>query len=414
MPWANTDDNLQHFSHAAAETLRRAKEPIMEAWDVAAKQYVLHEQGLPSESQLRNSLPKLLDNLATALEDPHWTYREGRNIDIARHHGVQRHQLQCYSLEQMIDEYAILRKVMVDAMKQKQQWPASIMARIHAFIDAAIRVAANEFAEWQKHVEINGVKDELEATSRERDAHRQLVNQLEEEKNLRVRFVALLTHDLNNPLTAIKLNCQRIEKKCGDPEVMLLLAERMQQAILRMEEMIRDMLDTTRLQAGQNLPLRIERCDMADISSRVIQGLAASNGDRFYQEMPNALVGNCDPNALRRAMENLVGNAIKYGSAGTRISIVLKEIDNCACFSVHNFGPPIPADELDNLFDAYARARAANAGKQQGWGLGLYLVRAVAEAHGGIVGASSDAAAGTCFWLKIPLDCCANDHGQSH
>ena len=66
MPWANTYNNLQHLSRAAAETLRRAKAPIMTAWEDAAKQYVLHEQELPTEPQLRDSLPKLIDNLAAA------------------------------------------------------------------------------------------------------------------------------------------------------------------------------------------------------------------------------------------------------------------------------------------------------------------------------------------------------------
>ena len=403
MPWANSDDSLQHFSHAAAETLRRAQESIMIAWEADAKQYVLHGQDLPADMQLRNSLPKLLGNLAASLEDPHWTYRERLNMDIARHHGAQRHHLGRYTLEQMIDEYAILRKAVVGAMQQKQPWPSSIMARIHAFLDASIRGGAVEFAARQKQSEVCEIRDELDATTEDRDAHRQLVNQLEEEKSLRARFVALLTHDLSNPLTAIRINCQRIEKRCHDPALMVHLSVRMQQAIKRMEKMIRDMLDTTRLQAGQRLPVHIERCDLAEVASHAVQEVVLADADRLHPDIPPSLVGSWDPDALRRTIDNLLGNAIKYGAAGGRISVVLKASDDGAYFSVHNFGPAIPADDLANVFDAYARAKAARAGTQQGWGLGLYLVHAVIEAHGGTVGASSDAEAGTCFWFTLPL-----------
>ena len=404
MPEANTDHKLRQFSHAAAETLRRAKEPIMAAWETAVKQDTSPEYASPTPSQLRDSLPKLLDNLALALEDPHWTYRQGRNIDIARYHGYQRLHLH-YSLEQMIDEYAILRQNMVTAMQETQLWPAPIMARVHAFLDAAVRAAADEFSQRQKQIEVKKVEDELKATAADRDAHRQLVSQLEEEKLLRSRFVALLTHDLNNPLTVIRLSCQRINKKCDDPSSIGKLTERMQQATLRMEQMIRDMLDATRAQAGQNIPLQIKHCDLADISSRAIDGFMASGGNRFYVTTPNAFMGYWDPSALIRMIENMVGNAVKYGPAGTRISIALDRVDDNACFSVHNFGVPIPEEDLANIFDVYVRAKVTQSSSQQGWGLGLYLVRAVAEAHGGSVGASSDADAGTCFWFKIPIDC---------
>jgi signal transduction histidine kinase len=107
---------------------------------------------------------------------------------------------------------------------------------------------------------------------------------------------------------------------------------------------------------------------------------------------------------LRRAMENLVTNAVKYGTAGAPITVCIEHTGEGARISVHNLGTPIPKEDQARLFDPSFRTRSAQAGPAQGWGLGLTLVRGCAEAHGGIASVSSDARHGTTFALELPLD----------
>lgn len=107
---------------------------------------------------------------------------------------------------------------------------------------------------------------------------------------------------------------------------------------------------------------------------------------------------------LYRALWNLVTNAVKYGAPDQPITIGVRRIDDRARLTVHNVGAPIPPADQAHIFDPYARGPSADAGRGAGWGLGLTLVRGVAEAHGGTVSVASERDAGTTFTIDVPLD----------
>lgn len=108
---------------------------------------------------------------------------------------------------------------------------------------------------------------------------------------------------------------------------------------------------------------------------------------------------------MKRALENVVGNAVKYGRPGAPIRILAAEIHARLVLSVHNEGEPIPPGEQEGIFQMYRRADAARLARQQGWGIGLPYVRAVAESHGGSIALDSTAERGTTFTIDIPQDC---------
>jgi signal transduction histidine kinase len=111
-----------------------------------------------------------------------------------------------------------------------------------------------------------------------------------------------------------------------------------------------------------------------------------------------------DGKCIRRAVENLCSNAAKYGSPHSEISVDLRRATgrNAVTIRVHNFGNPIPPAELPNLFGLFHRSRTAEASGNKGWGLGLTIVKALTEAHGGTVSVTSSAEAGTEFILNLP------------
>lgn len=228
---------------------------------------------------------------------------------------------------------------------------------------------------------------------------------LDVEKALRERFVATLAHDLRGPLTAARLAADLLMEQPSSLDERRDLAIRIVRGIDRVDRMVRDLLDANRIRAGERLPLRLDTCDLVAVVDRVAEEARTMHGDRFVvQTDEHAILGIWSEDELHRALWNLVTNAVKYGAPKQPIVIAVGQRDQRVRISVHNAGTPIPMTEQAHIFDAYARARAANAGTRAGWGLGLTLVRGVAEAHGGQVSVASDLESGTTFTIELPLD----------
>jgi signal transduction histidine kinase len=231
---------------------------------------------------------------------------------------------------------------------------------------------------------------------------RQQVEELGIERDLRERFVSILAHDLRGPLSAAKMSAELMIRRMEGAEEKGGLARRIERNLDRMDRMIRDLLDVSRVRAGQRLPLRLDRCDLGAVAEEVIEELSATHGHRFELTRHEAVSGVWSHDELHRALCNLGANAVKYGVSDRPITTRVERTAGGARASVHNFGNPIPPEKRGRLFDLYARLRE---GPGTGWGLGLALVQACAEAHGGqaAIGESSEEA-GTTFTIDLPAD----------
>ena len=223
---------------------------------------------------------------------------------------------------------------------------------------------------------------------------------LETERSLREYFVSVLAHDLRGPLSAAKLGAELLVSEHGGGE----LGARMDRNLDRMDRMIRDLLDASRLGAGEHMPMHLERCDLRRIAQDVADELAMLHGDRLVVRGDERVLGTWSAGDLRRAVWNLCTNAIKYGAADTPIEICVQGTAARAVVSVHNVGTQIEQSDQRVLFEPFARTRASIDSGVTGWGLGLALVRRCAEAHGGTVRVASDAGDGTTFTIELPLD----------
>ncbi|MFL5350822.1 MAG: ATP-binding protein [Hyalangium sp.] len=235
--------------------------------------------------------------------------------------------------------------------------------------------------------------------------YKDLLQQAEDlriERDLREQFVSLLAHDLRGPLTSVKAAAQLLLRRPEEPEKLRELASRIDRNIQRMDQMIRDLLDVSRIHVGGRLPLRLGACELGAVAREVVEELRVLHGGRFVLDVGHEVRGIWSAEELRRALWNLTVNAVKYGARDTPITLTVKGTPQGARASVHNEGEGIPLEEQAHLFELFSRARSASA--SEGWGLGLFLVRACAEAHGGKVRVQSDAATGTTFTLELPWD----------
>jgi PAS domain S-box-containing protein len=219
----------------------------------------------------------------------------------------------------------------------------------------------------------------------------------------RAQFLSLISHDLRGPLAVGRLSAQLIGRT-EDPQRRASLLRRVDASLERMDQMIETLLDTERLRAGEALPLHLSGVDLMEVAEEVVSEQRALHGEQFVLEGPSPVAGHWDRSQVRRAIWNLVSNAVKYGEEGGVVTLRCESDGTWAAISVHNFGSAIPLAEQTRLFAPFARSPAAMQSGPQGWGLGLTMVRGCAQAHGGTISVHSEPEKGTTFTLRLPLE----------
>lgn len=253
-------------------------------------------------------------------------------------------------------------------------------------------------------------KTQIEKELREKEVEESLiklsrsethVSDLENQRELRENFVSLLSHDLRTPLSGIKMNAQLIERNTEDKEAIKNYAQRIDNSVNRADQMISDLLDANLIRSGEKLPLKIESVELLSLVKATLHELSIVHGDRFILNADKVIMGHWDPKGIRRILENLCNNAVKYGSVEGKITITLKMKGGNVFLEVHNTGSIIPSEDQKYLFQQFHQGRK---NVTKGWGIGLTLVRGVAEAHGGMVDVESEMETGTIFTVALPLD----------
>ncbi len=236
--------------------------------------------------------------------------------------------------------------------------------------------------------------------------HDALEHQLEavhSEQRLRDVLVSIIAHDLRGPIGTARFAAQMLDRPKEEQKGPASLQGRTTLIIRnldRADRMVQDLLDAQRVHAGKRLEVTRAPCDLATIAREVVDDLSEQHRGRFLLDAPTPIEGQWGANELRRALWNLATNAIKYGSPDAPVHITLRPRPDGAEITVHNEGPPIPPEAQAALFEPFARARNGQA-TPQGWGLGLTIVRGVAEAHDGSVEVDSAADRGTTFTLRV-------------
>jgi signal transduction histidine kinase len=218
-------------------------------------------------------------------------------------------------------------------------------------------------------------------------------------QELRTRLLAVATHDLKTPIFAILFTCQallagRLEGR----------QRRLVQGILssarRVDGIVRDLVDYAVAERGGGVPIHRAAADMGAICRAVAAECEAAHpGRKVDCEGTGDAEGEWDADRVAQAITNLVGNALRYGDPEAAVLLRWRSDAGEAVAEVHNRGAPIPESLQPQLFDAFRRGPDERRGP--GLGLGLYIAREIASAHGGRLELRSDAE-GTVFTLTLP------------
>lgn len=235
----------------------------------------------------------------------------------------------------------------------------------------------------------------------ERDLSRSELSNLKIEKDMRETFVETLTHDLRGPLAAAKVSAELTIRNPSDQDRNLRFMYKIVEHINRADKMISNLLDANKIRAGEKLILHLKECSMLKIVNEVAEETSTTYGTIIHI-MGEDVLGKWDEEALRRILENLVTNAIKYGDTSRPIKIEISLNTDMVSLKVHNFGNPIELPDQNLLFQKFQRINSVK--DRKGWGLGLTLVKGLVEAHHGAIKVESYPIEGTTFTIDLPLD----------
>lgn len=219
-------------------------------------------------------------------------------------------------------------------------------------------------------------------------------------------FLGVLGHDLRNPIGAVSMGAQWIERSGTTSPKQAKVVSDIKTAAGRATQILNDLLDLTRSSFGTDIPVAKDKTDIASLCHQIADELRAINPERLFEVTHEGdPIGSCDPARLGQVLSNLMGNAIQYGNLTSPITVKVIGSDPATItITVHNLGEPIPLETQKRIFQSWMRGQDVKNPPELGThlGLGLYIARLIVEAHGGDISVTSNEHAGTTFLLRLP------------
>jgi signal transduction histidine kinase len=350
-----------------SDFIRTHGQEIAKDWEAQVTQRLDSAKKL-SRPALIDHIPEFLKGLAAWIDGD--TERALRAFDaLAEGHALQRlgHGI---DLETLTLEYSILRTVVLRHLLdvESSEDVRSDLIRLNEGMDLALHEAVRRYA-----------------------AHRE---------ELRERFIGILGHDLRNPLSAVSVTATQLLKSEGLDPKHVRLAARIARGADRMARMIHDVLDFARGHLGGGIPATPTPNDMGEMCRFTIEELEmAHSGRTIALHLDGDLRGAWDRDRVIQALSNLVANALHYGQDPVSVT-ARSDGAEAVVTEVHNAGPPIPPHILPTIFEPFRGRGERQPGS--GLGLGLYIVRQIAIAHGATCNVSSSDKEGTTFTIRWP------------
>lgn len=231
-------------------------------------------------------------------------------------------------------------------------------------------------------------------------ARKRAEQELRNSVDLRDLMMSVLGHDLRQPLNVVAVATAALQRET-DPERRKKNLDRVLVNARRMERMISDLLDYTRLRQGVPLPVLPRPADLGALAEQAVDAVQSLHPNRPLKvESAGPLEGVWDPDRILQVIGNLLGNAVAYSPTDSPVTVRLRGGDGHVRLEVSNGGAPIAPAVLPHVFEPFRRG--ARDLRSAGLGLGLYIVRQIVSAHGGEVTADSSEAAGTTFAVRLP------------
>jgi signal transduction histidine kinase len=374
----------------AADHFATHKNHILARW----RERVRSDSSLPeqrlsfSDQELEDHLPALLDSIIEALQDRQ--AGDGTIRQRGAEHGHSR-RLSGYTIEQVIWEFAIFRKLIRETLEQAAAGVGS----------QDLFVVRELILEITDRSEVGSIHRYVEQTAAERDAARDALKEANDQKD---RFLAVLSHELRNPLASIT-TAIHIARAAGSSESHRQRAlEIVERQTGYQRRLVDDLLDVNRISQGK-IELKRERINLGKAIENVIETFlpaieAKAIKFRFARPDQQILI-SADAVRIEQMVSNLLGNALKFTHSGGSIEILLSLDERVAIISVRDTGSGIEPSGLKQIFDLFAQVQhPANIGL----GVGLWLAKTLVEMHGGSIEARSDGLdKGTELTVRLPL-----------
>jgi two-component system phosphate regulon sensor histidine kinase PhoR len=220
---------------------------------------------------------------------------------------------------------------------------------------------------------------------------------------LKALILDIASHDLRNPLTHVKSYVEMLAEGYIPKDDLPHAIEMMEQAVERMEALLDDLVELQRVEVDQEAEENVDLTALAREALEACRPEADAKGHRMrmvFDKEPLMVLGRRIQ--LRQAINNLVTNAIKYTPAGGSVTLAVEEETEEVRLRVADTGPGIAPEHLPHLFEPFYRAPQPEEGQVRGTGLGLSLVKRVAQRHGGHVWVESQVGVGSTFGFAIP------------
>lgn len=234
------------------------------------------------------------------------------------------------------------------------------------------------------------------------DERTQALSSSHEALDLRDEFLAIVSHDLRNPLSAIALNTQLLERlvSAGDPRL-ARISRSLATSIAQMQRIISDLLDLAAIEAGK-LSVQLRPGDARRPIEEAVEGARSATADRSIAidavVGPDPLAAHFDPGRIAQVLGNLIDNALKFTSPGGRISVEGRNAEHVVEIRVRDTGPGLRPEEIAVIFDRYRQVEKRG---RKALGLGLYISRSIVESHGGRIRAESAPGEGSTFVFTL-------------
>jgi signal transduction histidine kinase len=361
-------------------------EPILQAWEDFAR--TIEPPALTmDDTELRDHARLMLTVIAGDLKTPQTQLQQSEKSKgkAPQHHhdtAAETHaeaRLQSrYSVEQLVSEYRALRSSVL------HRWTS--------------QMAGAQATDMEDVTRFNEAIDQALAESVARYAA--LVKQSEN------MFLAILGHDLRNPLGTVITGATFIMRATDVPSKYVLAATRMFNSGQRMSKLIADLIDFTRTHLGSGIPIKPKKMNLTEVCMNVVEELRTSHSERiidFNSVVREDVLG--DDDRLAQVLSNLIGNALQYGAREAPIGVRIWSTEQEVSVAVNSKGPVIPAKKLGSVFDPLVRLAARenpDESRETSLGIGMFIAREIVNAHKGNIAVESNETDGTTFRITVP------------
>ncbi|MES3021384.1 MAG: sensor histidine kinase [Pseudomonadota bacterium] len=361
-------------------------EPILKAWEDFAR--TIEPPALTMDDvELRDHARQMLQVIAEDLALPqtdHEREQKSKGLaapereDTAAESHAEARLLSGYTVVQLVSEYRALRSSVLTLWAARpEQVSITDLADVTRFNEAVDQSLAESVARYEQMV-----------------------------KQSQNMFLAILGHDLRNPLGTVSTATSFLMQAVDIPAKYVLVATKMFNSTQRMSRLINDLIDFTRTHLGPGIPVKLREANLSRVCRDVVDEMRTFHPEQLIElVMPPRLDAMFDESRIAQVLSNLIGNAVQYGDTGKQVVVTLREEGPAAVITVNNRGQTIAANEMAAIFDPFVRI-ASNPGQgvieRTSLGIGLFIARQIAHSHHGDLQVVSTDHDGTTFTLTMP------------